>query len=128
MTDLFVSQFMRAGYEPGDGSMDGAMLVDGEWWHPLFGCDSLQQVLDGVRNKVVLQEPAGAHQPVPVSERLPGPEDCDAEGRCWLGGEMFAPGDPTWVLGFPAWAERFPEVHRLWLPAHALPVPKGEQK
>jgi hypothetical protein len=21
--------------------------------------------------------------PIPVSERLPGPEDCDAEGRCW---------------------------------------------
>ena len=49
MTDLFVSQFMKPGYEHGDGSMDGAMLVDGEWWHPLFGCDSLQQVLDGVR-------------------------------------------------------------------------------
>ena len=24
-----------------------------------------------------------AIEPVPVSERLPGPEDCDAEGRCW---------------------------------------------
>lgn len=35
-----------AGYEPGDGSMDGAMLVDGEWWHPMFGCDSLQMVVD----------------------------------------------------------------------------------
>jgi hypothetical protein len=23
-------------------------------------------------------------EPVPVSERLPGPEDCDAKGRCWL--------------------------------------------
>jgi len=22
-------------------------------------------------------------EPVPVAERLPGPEDCDAEGRCW---------------------------------------------
>jgi hypothetical protein len=65
-------------------------------------------------------------QPVPVSERLPGPGDCDAEGRCWLGGEMFAPGDPTWVFGFPAWAERFPEVHRFWLPAHALPVPAND--
>lgn len=57
MTDLYVSQFMKPGYEPGDGSMDGAMLVDAEWWHPLFGCDSLQHVLDGVRYRVVLQEP-----------------------------------------------------------------------
>lgn len=63
-----------------------------------------------------------AIEPVPVAERLPGPEDCNAEGRCWLGGGMFAPGDPTWVLGFPAWAKRFPEVYRFWLPAHALPV------
>jgi hypothetical protein len=58
MTDLFVSQFMKPGYEPGDGSMDGAMLVDGEWWHPLFGCDSLQHVLDGVRYRRVLSEPS----------------------------------------------------------------------
>jgi hypothetical protein len=27
-----------------------------------------------------------AIQPVPVSERLPGPEDCDGEGRCWWRG------------------------------------------
>ena len=65
-----------------------------------------------------------APQPIPVSERLPGPEDCDAEGRCWLGGEQFAPGDPTWILGFAVWAKRFPEIHRYWLPAHALPVPE----
>jgi hypothetical protein len=40
---------LRAGYEPGDGSMDGAQLVDGEWWHPIFGCDSLQMVVDRAR-------------------------------------------------------------------------------
>jgi hypothetical protein len=56
MTDLFVSQFMKPGYEPGDGSMDGAMLVDAEWWHPLHGCDSLQNVLDGVRYRMVLTD------------------------------------------------------------------------
>jgi len=55
-TDLFASQFMKPGYEPGDGSMDGAMLVDGEWWHPMFGCDSLQHVLDGVRYRMVLTD------------------------------------------------------------------------
>jgi hypothetical protein len=26
--------------------MDGAQLIDGEWWHPMFGCDSLQLVID----------------------------------------------------------------------------------
>lgn len=24
-------------------------------------------------------------QPIPLSDRQPGPEDCDAEGRCWWG-------------------------------------------
>jgi hypothetical protein len=27
--------------------------------------------------------PDSSTQPIPVSERLPGPEDCDAKGRCW---------------------------------------------
>ena len=65
-------------------------------------------------------------QPVPVSERLPKPKDCDAEGRCWLGGCQLGNGTPTWLLGYPAWAERFPEVHRFWLPFHALPLPEQE--
>ncbi len=29
-------------------------------------------------------------------------------------------GTPTWLLGYPAWAERFPDVHHFWLPAAAL--------
>ena len=62
-------------------------------------------------------------QPVAVSERLPGPEDCDEQGRCWLGGRQMGRGTPTWLLGYPAWAERFPDVHRFWLPANALPLP-----
>ncbi len=64
--------------------------------------------------------------PVPVSERLPGPEDCNAEGRCWLGGRQMGSGTPTWLLGYPAWAERFPDVHHFWLPADALPLPAPE--
>jgi hypothetical protein len=57
----------------------------------------------------------GRAQPVPVSERLPGPGDCDAEGRCW--GWLNA--DDGWNLypvGYlPWWA--------YWLPHRALPVP-----
>jgi hypothetical protein len=64
-------------------------------------------------------------QPVAVSERLPGPEDCDEQGRCWLGGHQMGNGTPTWLLGYPAWAKRFPDVHRFWLPAHALPTPEA---
>jgi hypothetical protein len=46
-----------------------------------------------------------AVEPVPVSERLPGPEDCDDKGRCW------------WLARLP-----FPFTH--WLPHWALPVPQ----
>lgn len=59
-----------------------------------------------------------AVEPVVVSERLPGPEDCDAEGCCWLYSGRYG----RW--------ERL--LHNLsqgythWLPHHALPVPGAE--
>lgn len=54
-------------------------------------------------------------QPVSVSERLPRPEDCDADGRCW--GWMNA--EDGWNLYPP---EHLPEWS-FWLPHWALPVP-----
>ena len=57
-------------------------------------------------------------QPVAVSERLPGPEDCDAEGRYW-----------GLVLGCEAWALAKGNPRLLcithWLPANALPTPEA---
>jgi hypothetical protein len=55
--------------------------------------------------------------PVPVSKRLPGPEDCDAEGTCW-----------AWHGTATSWGlfRLDPTVHSHWLPAHALPLPAGE--
>ena len=63
-------------------------------------------------------QPAAA--PVPVSERLPGPEDCDAEGYCW-----------RWNTIGGLWARQslgrsWYEFESHWLPAHALPVPTVE--
>jgi hypothetical protein len=62
-------------------------------------------------------------EPVPVAERLPGPEDCDEEGRCW----WFCPAAilPSgqcayWCLA-PADGSRSWFTH--WRPHHALPVP-----
>jgi hypothetical protein len=67
-----------------------------------------------------------AIEPVPVSERLPGPEDCDAEGRCWLHQPHPAtPETPVWRL-MPA---RFASIiygTTHWLPHWALPVPGVE--
>ena len=72
--------------------------------------------------------PDSSTQPIPVSERLPRPEDCDEEGRCW-GFHQYNPEDDdiweSWYL--------VPTQHLLpsvqwqgfshWLPANALPQP-----
>ena len=58
-------------------------------------------------------------QPVAVRERLPGPEDCDEQGRCWI----FMPDigiDPSWRLANPLY---IPPYHTHWLSANALPTP-----
>ena len=52
--------------------------------------------------------------PIPVSERLPGPEDCDAEETCW----MWHPVNFHYCLCRPD-----PSVHTHWLPFHALSLP-----
>jgi len=67
-------------------------------------------------------------QPVPVSERPWEREGwCDPGGLCWLGSDALDGCTPTWLYGSPAWAERFPNVHRVSLPAHALPLPEVDE-
>jgi len=62
-----------------------------------------------------------AIKPVPVSERLPGPEDCDEEGRCWLRGNV----EGDWRLVDPSntGVPQLKYCFSHWLPRHALPVP-----
>ena len=69
-------------------------------------------------------EPQGATgrsaiEPVPIAKRLPRPEDCDAEGKCW----WWAYYDEEWVLDAPP--RHMPALTH-WLPHHALPVPQQE--
>ena len=66
-----------------------------------------------------------APQPVPVSERLPGPEDCDAEGRCWFSPWHQQGYAPNWRLIEP-YLRHFSDAW--WLPAHALPTPGDNQQ
>jgi hypothetical protein len=63
-------------------------------------------------------------RPVPVRERLPGPEDCDAEGRCWLCGKV----EGDWRLLNPekSGVPQLKYCFSHWLPAHALPVPAND--
>jgi hypothetical protein len=69
-------------------------------------------------------------QPVPVSERLPGPEDCDAEGGCWWWHPDHKEDDfdDGWILLNPKWASGRRDsddslIYTHWLPHWALPVP-----
>ena len=64
-------------------------------------------------------------QPVPVAERLPGPEDCDADGRCWWGvpAETVDPNDERVSAAGWALVGVMPDATH-WLPHYALPVPE----
>jgi hypothetical protein len=73
-----------------------------------------------------LSSPAPVVVPVPVSERLPGEADCDAEGRCWL--------LHVDKIGLLEWhfLDRYPSLdsysyygYTHWLPAHAIPLPQA---
>jgi hypothetical protein len=64
-----------------------------------------------------------AIEPVPVSERLPGPEDCDAEGRCWWWNVTMDPDSPNW---WSLESIEYIETEPYWLPRWALPVPVVE--
>jgi hypothetical protein len=63
-------------------------------------------------------------EPVPVSERLPGPEDCDSEGRCWWLDRPSKNGPAAWILRRPDDGLLIPFL--AWLPHWALPVPGVE--
>jgi len=73
-------------------------------------------VLNRARAALAQPEPQG---PVPVTERLPGPEDCDVDGRCW----WWDDDEDAWVLHTRP-IRLQPWIH--WLPHHALPVPQQE--
>lgn len=56
-------------------------------------------------------------QPILLSERLPGPEDCDAEGKCWLISRL---SNSRWNLDTLNAGICF---YTHWLPHYALPLP-----
>lgn len=83
---------------------------------------------DGTRTWLPADAPARfdrpAITPIPVSERLPGAEDCDEEGRCWYFSYETVIGGANWQLFTEEEQEGFvPPTH--WLPTTALPLPEG---
>jgi hypothetical protein len=69
-----------------------------------------------------LLERQAAPVPVSVSERLPGPEDCDSHGWCWV---LYS-AHSTWTLEPPYGQDGMPTGWTHWLPAHALPLPEAK--
>jgi len=65
-----------------------------------------------------------AVEPVPVSERLPGPEDCDDQGRCWWLDRPLKNGPAHWMLRRQDDWLLIPFI--AWAPHWALPVPREE--
>jgi hypothetical protein len=63
-----VSTLLHPGWEIGDGSAEGAQLVDLTWWHPAMGCDSLQIAVDNARD-ILARCARPAAPPADVGER-----------------------------------------------------------
>ena len=61
-------------------------------------------------------------QPVAVSERLPGQEDCDEQGRCWMFGNV--EGDWRLISAINSGIPKLKYCFSHWLPANALPTPE----
>jgi hypothetical protein len=105
---------LSPGYELGDGSMDGAQIVDCEWWHPEMGCDSLQFAVDNCR--------AIAHpRPIPVAERPWEREGfCDDEHCCWAIGQH-----DNWMRVYVPGRNWSNPAYTHVLPAAAIPLPEA---
>jgi hypothetical protein len=97
------------------------------WWGPETEESSVSDVIEigsmaAYGRAVLARWGRPAIEPVPVSERLPGPEDCDEEGLCWWW-------DPdcrqteAWCRGLSEYASG---SYSHWLPHWALPVPGVE--
>lgn len=81
--------------------------------------ENMAPLIDRVRTALAEQPMA----PIPVSERLPGPEDCNAEGKCWMFGNV--EGDWRLISIINPGVPRFKYCFSHWLPANALPFPEN---
>lgn len=63
--------------------------------------------------------PDSSTQPIPVSERLPGPENFNSKGECW----WLHPGDEDCGAFWTLFDGRYRVGYTHWLPANALPQP-----
>jgi hypothetical protein len=111
----------QAGAEISDEEID---QLEASMWEPtgVHEQGQLEQIFNyRAFARAVLARWGGAAVPVPVSERLPGPEDCDAEDRCWLCGKV--EGDWRLMSAVNPGVPHLKYCFSHWLPHWALPVP-----
>jgi hypothetical protein len=73
----------------------------------------------GFARTVLTRYARPAIEPVPVAERLPGPEDCDAEGCCWFYSGRYGRWERLLY--------KLSHGYTHWLPHYALPVPQQDE-
>jgi hypothetical protein len=73
------------------------------------------------------ESPDSSTQPIPVIERLPVAENCNADGDVWAWRRFDPEGDMDngdhWMLAFHEWLEDEECGFTHWLPSHAMPLP-----
>jgi len=123
--DPLVQQARAALAQPEpEGPTDEELLKLANEWDS--GYESIEFEFIADYAKAVLQRwGRPAIKPVPVSERLPGLEDCDAEGRCWWGRPSEELCNSDWFLATHAEVDEFCDAWPpiVFLPHWALPVP-----
>ena len=73
----------RGAYEPGTGKEDGAQLVGPQWWAPVYGCDTLENLLDQIHDRIIhhLRPPVEGIDVIgPDGDGADLQDLCDAEG------------------------------------------------
>ena len=110
---------------PADGEVAAALI---ELRSTVMGLDQMKMYVAAQRVKRAAELLQRQHpQPVAVSERLPGPEDCDEQGRCWLWERDCGYNGRKWALVNRDWSLSQSDedlfVYTHWLPANALPIP-----
>jgi hypothetical protein len=98
-----------------------------DWSEPLL----MKYEFPAVARAVLARWGCPAIEAMPVSERLPGPEDCDEEGCCWWWRtdgveehwELTSLGDP--IRHNESCAPHVSYTH--WLPYTAIPTPTREE-
>ncbi len=118
MTTITLASLLHPAYEPalapGEEIADGAQLVDCQWWHPQFGCDSLQFVVDNTRQFVV----DNTRQALAPGVAIPGEQWHEDDGPVpWW---RFPVVEPPWA-GTPNGSD-WPGYHTHFTPLPPAPV------